>query len=82
MIYLTLSRGEDRLETVHLTEHASPHSWENVDFYLLEHPLIEKAQQGDLITIHYKVGGGGGHELFVEQFKIALISRLEIAPLK
>jgi len=42
------------------------HQMRETTFALDHHsPIVQTAQQGDYFELHYKVGGGGGHKLFV-----------------
>jgi len=39
------------------------------------HPVVMRAQKGDLIRVVRNVGGGGGHRLTVKNFKMTLLHK-------
>ena len=50
------------------------HEWSNVKATLgANEPIVNKAQPGDFYRFMRLVGGGGGHQLFVRNFK-AIVS--------
>ncbi len=46
------------------------HTWRDVELTLdSEHEVVRRAQAGDFYEWYYRVGGGGGHELFIRDFR-------------
>jgi len=46
------------------------HGWRNVDLTLgSKHDVVRLAEAGDVYQWYYRVGGGGGHELFIRDFQ-------------
>lgn len=51
------------------------HEWEHREVSIEgDDPLLASIQEGDTFRVQSVVGGGGGHELFVANFRLGLMS--------
>ena len=50
----------------------APHEEETREVVIKDHPVVDKVRKGDFLQFMRNVGGGGGHSLTVEDFKVTL----------
>lgn len=75
-IWLKLSRGAREIaDSREAYNVVAPHEWDQREFTVEDHDVIIKAKKGDTLSVMRNVGGGGGHHLTVENFKIKIIHR-------
>jgi hypothetical protein len=56
-----------------LSPEVAKHDWESKTFDLEAGDFIEHCQPGTVIRVMRYVGGGGGHELFLRNFRLGFI---------
>eukprot|EP00475_Leptophrys_vorax_P005044 TRINITY_DN13036_c0_g1_i1.p1 TRINITY_DN13036_c0_g1~~TRINITY_DN13036_c0_g1_i1.p1 ORF type:complete len:263 (+),score=48.20 TRINITY_DN13036_c0_g1_i1:47-835(+) len=60
------------------TASVAPRRNEKLDWRLdTSSPVVKSAKPGDLIEVQREIGGGGGHQLWIEDFKITILYKLE-----
>mmetsp|Transcript_3801 Transcript_3801/g.13568 ORF Transcript_3801/g.13568 Transcript_3801/m.13568 type:complete len:306 (+) Transcript_3801:58-975(+) len=71
-----------RLMADHVPFQDAEHSWKRVKVWLHpgNAPCLARAQAGDCLGVRVKVGGGGGHKLFVQRFEMRVMFSLPCLP--
>ena len=72
-VWMQLMRSDEKLaEKMDIFGIAS-HEWEEVRAKIEDHDLLKLSKKGDSYRFMENTGGGGGHSLHVENFKVILI---------
>eukprot|EP00931_Biecheleriopsis_adriatica_P004917 TRINITY_DN106501_c0_g1_i1.p1 TRINITY_DN106501_c0_g1~~TRINITY_DN106501_c0_g1_i1.p1 ORF type:complete len:627 (+),score=59.98 TRINITY_DN106501_c0_g1_i1:43-1923(+) len=81
---LRLMRGDQEISKHAMSREAAPHKPQTINHALgADDPIVMDAEPGDRLCLSYRVGGGGGHALFVKNIVVSAttlppISRDEI----
>lgn len=68
---LDLLRSDQEVASIDLNlGHAAPHKWEHRTDVVEDGDFLGSFQKGDSLRVQRVVGGGGGHELYVTNFRI------------
>lgn len=70
---LVLLRESEKVAEVQLNKEAASHNWSHHVFEMESGEFLESIQPNDTIQVDRWVGGGRGHELYVENFRIGFI---------
>ena len=73
MVWIELLRASEVIATSHEDYHfIAPHEYENKEVVITNHPVVDNIRKGDILEFKINVGGGGGHRLFLKDFKAKL----------
>ena len=73
MLWIELLRGSEIIASSYDDFQAlAPHKEETREVVIKDHPVVDKIRKGDVLQFMRNVGGGGGHSLTVEDFKVTL----------
>ena len=56
----------------------APHEIDKREVEVNSHPVLSNAIRGDILRVARNVGGGGGHELNVKNFKMRIVHKKEV----
>eukprot|EP00638_Chattonella_subsalsa_P021883 CAMPEP_0117867272 /NCGR_PEP_ID=MMETSP0950-20121206/7878_1 /TAXON_ID=44440 /ORGANISM="Chattonella subsalsa, Strain CCMP2191" /LENGTH=349 /DNA_ID=CAMNT_0005718801 /DNA_START=68 /DNA_END=1117 /DNA_ORIENTATION=+ len=85
-VILKLSRNGAEIGS-HVLFPTAPHSWEpmKANFDATDPDfntnILNKLSQGDVLSVHYHVGGGGGHSLHIRTFNLTILVQEQEAQL-
>lgn len=71
-IFLTLMRGEEAVAVKYHPLGVAPHKEEEARTELMNDPIITEAREGDYYKFSKNPGGGGGHQLTVKNYRVAV----------
>jgi hypothetical protein len=76
-VWVELWRGGERVVECMDMFPVAPHDESRVEFSTanLEHCLLKGTRSGDFFRYMYNVGGGGGHELKINDFRAVVVCR-------
>ena len=73
MLQLRLVRGEGEVVAErNLAPAVAGHSWENRAVTWVDEDVVSMSEPGDFYEVRRHVGGGGGHQLFVNNFELGV----------
>ena len=73
MLWIELMRDGEMIATSKDDFHfLAPHQEETREVVIKDHPVVDKVRKGDFLQFMRNTGGGGGHSLKVENFKVTL----------
>ena len=73
MLWIELMRDGEMIATSKDDFHfLAPHQEETREVLIKDHPVVDKVRKGDVLQFMRNTGGGGGHSLKVENFKVTL----------
>ena len=73
MLWIELLRGSEIIASSYDDFQAlAPHKEETREVVIKDHPVVDKIRKGDVLQFMRNIGGGGGHSLTVEDFKVKL----------
>ena len=73
MLWIELMRGREMIATSKDDFHfLAPHQEETHEVVIKDHPVVDKVRKGDKLKFMRNIGGGGGHSLTVNDFKVTL----------
>ena len=72
MLWIELLRESEIIASSYDVSSLAPHEEETREMVIKDHPVVDKIRKGDVLQFMRNVGGGGGHSLTVEDFKVTL----------
>ena len=71
-VIVSLMRGEEIIAEKYNILGVAPHKEEYADTDISDDPIVTQTSQGDYYKFTRNPGGGGGHQLFVKNYKVII----------
>eukprot|EP01129_Flabellula_baltica_P005748 TRINITY_DN20_c0_g1_i3.p1 TRINITY_DN20_c0_g1~~TRINITY_DN20_c0_g1_i3.p1 ORF type:complete len:131 (-),score=27.76 TRINITY_DN20_c0_g1_i3:14-406(-) len=78
-VFLSVTRDGSAVIERHSVFGVAAHEWEDqtVELNASNLPDIANIRGGDVVELSYYVGGGGGHKLYIDSFKVNFIMEIK-----